>query len=210
MTGNIVREPEQFFGEKLMREKLSKKDGEFLLKLARQSILCEFKKKDNKLEFLKAKGSRLVLKENRGTFVTLHKKGDLRGCIGNIDPEKTVFEGVMDNARHAAFNDSRFSPLSFEELKDTIIEVSILTQPQKLDYTDAEDLLAMLRPDIDGVMIKKHYHSATFLPQVWTQLKDPETFLTHLCMKAGLSSNEWKSGNLRVSTYQVQLFEEKS
>ncbi|MCK5837972.1 MAG: AmmeMemoRadiSam system protein A, partial [Desulfobacula sp.] len=139
----------------------------------------------------------------------LHKKGTLRGCIGNIEPAKPIFEGVKDNAKHAAFNDSRFSPLSYEELKETTIEISILTQPQKLDYTDADDLMAKLRPGIDGVMIKKQYQGATFLPQVWQQLKDPGAFLMQLCMKAGLSSDEWKSGNLSVSIYQVQSFEEE-
>ncbi|MCK5163178.1 MAG: AmmeMemoRadiSam system protein A [Desulfobacula sp.] len=192
-----------------MTEKISPEDGISLLKLARESILHEFKKKDNQPGSLRAKVSTLVLKENRGTFVSLHKKGDLRGCIGNIDPVKTIFEGIKDNAKHAAFNDTRFNPLSYEELKDTIIEVSILTRPQIVDYTDAKDLITKLRPDIDGVMIKKDYHSATFLPQVWKQLKDPKAFLNHLCMKAGLSSNEWKTGNLSIFTYQVQLFEEQ-
>jgi len=192
-----------------MTDNLSKKEGTLLLQLARESILREFEKEDNALGFLKTKVSALVLEETRGIFVTLHKKGNLRGCIGNIEPVKTVFEGVRDNARHAAFNDSRFSPLSYEELKETLIEVSILTRPQKLDYTDAKDLMAKIRPDIDGVMIKKHYHSSIFLPQVWKQLKEPETFLTHLCMKAGLSPDEWKSGGLTVLTYQVQSFEEE-
>ena len=191
-----------------MTDKLSKRDGELLLKLARQTILCKFGQEDDELGSLKAEVSKNILEEKRGVFVSLHKKKDLRGCIGNIDPVKTVFEGVVDNARHAAFNDSRFSPLSYEELKNTSIEVSILTRPKIIDYTDARDLIAKLRPDTDGVIIKKNYHSATFLPQVWKQLKDPKTFLSHLCMKAGLSSNEWKSGDLIVSTYQVQSFED--
>jgi hypothetical protein len=191
-----------------MTDKLSKEDGSLLLKLARQTILSELEKGNDGLAALKTKGASLVLKENRGTFVSLHKKGTLRGCIGNIEPVKTVFEGVKDNAKHAAFNDSRFSPLSYEELKDTTIEISILTRPQKLDYTDADDLMAKLRPGIDGVMIKKQYHGATFLPQVWQQLKEPGDFLMQLCMKAGLPSDEWKSGNLSVSIYQVQSFEE--
>ncbi len=192
-----------------MVEKLSKEDGRLLLKLARENILREFGKENEDCDALKAKVSSLVLKESRGTFVSLHKKGDLRGCIGNIEPVKTVWKGIKENAKHAAFNDSRFSPLSYKELKHTTIEVSILTCPEKLDYTDADDLLASLRPDIDGVIIKKQDQSATFLPQVWQQLKDPKAFLTHLCMKAGLSSDAWKSGDLSVYIYQVQLFEEE-
>ena len=163
-----------------MTKQLSKQDGILLLKLARENILDKFGKENSKIGFLKSKVSSLVLEERRGTFVSLHKKGNLRGCIGNIDPGKTIFKGIMDNARNAAFNDSRFNPLSHDELKDTIIEVSILTCPQNLDYTDAKDLIAKLRPNIDGVMLKKHYKSATFLPQVWEQLKDPEIFLNHL------------------------------
>ena len=191
-----------------MTEKLSKEDGALLLELARENILCELGKKNDNLTVLKTKVSTRVLKENRGTFVSLHKKGGLRGCIGNIEPVKTILQGVMDNAKHAAFNDSRFSPLSYKELENTTIEVSILTPPKKLDYTDADDLMAKIRPGIDGVIIKKHYHSATFLPQVWEQLKNPSEFLNQLCIKAGLSKDEWESGDLSVSTYQVQLFEE--
>ena len=193
-----------------MTEKVSKEDGTLLLKIARENILGKFGKKSDVPGSLKTNVSSLVLKEKRGTFVTLHKKGNLRGCIGNIDPTKTILQGVMDNSRNAAFNDSRFSPLSYEELKDTHIEISILTPPQKLDYTDAKDLVAKLRPDIDGVMIKKQYKSATFLPQVWEQLKDPEIFLTHLCSKAGLPRDEWKSCDLDVLVYQVQSFQDKS
>ena len=193
-----------------MTEKVSKEDGTLLLKIARENILGKFGKENEMLGSLKTNVSSLVLKEKRGIFVTLHKKGDLRGCIGNIDPTKPILQGVMDNARQAAFNDSRFSPLSYEELKDTLIEVSILTRPEKLDYTDAKDLIAKLQPGIDGVIIKKQYKSATFLPQVWEQLKDPEIFLSHLCHKAGLPRDEWKSCDLNVLVYQVQSFQDKS
>ena len=181
-----------------------------LLKIARQNILSQFVKKNELLGSLTAKLSALVFEEKRGTFVSLHKKGTLRGCIGNIDPVKTILQGIMDNAKHAAFNDLRFNPLSHEELTDTLIEISILTCPEKLDYTDTRDLVARLRPEIDGVIIKKKYHHATFLPQVWEQLKDPEIFLTHLCTKAGLPGDEWRSCDLEVLVYQVQSFHEQA
>lgn len=70
------------------------------------------------------------------------------------------------------------------------------------------DLLNKLRPGIDGVIIKKGFHQSTFLPQVWEQLPDKKAFLNHLCLKAGLSENAWEKGDLEVSTYQVQAFEE--
>jgi len=121
---------------------------------------------------------------------------------------KSLYEGVIDNAKLAAFHDTRFKPLSFEELKDIKIEVSILTCPEKLEYKGGRDLIGKIRPDIDGVIIRKNSCSATFLPQVWKQLKNPENFLRQLCMKAGLPQDEWKTGDLIVSTYQVQFFEE--
>ena len=112
------------------------------------------------------------------------------------------------NAINAAFHDPRFPPLSERELEKVDIEVSILTEPQPLEYADGEDLLTKLRVNVDGVIIRKGHASATFLPQVWEQLPDPEDFLEHLCMKAGLSSNAWRNTKLDVLTYQVQYFEE--
>lgn len=193
-----------------MTQQLSEKDGRLLLKVARENILNQFVKGHEFLGSMKAELSAPVFKENRGTFVTLHKKGALRGCIGNIEPVKTILQGVMDNSRHAAFNDSRFNPLTQEEIMDTVIEISILTCPEKLNYADARDLTARLRPQIDGVIIKKYHHQATFLPQVWEQLNDPESFLSHLCTKAGLPGDEWRNGDLEVLVYQVQSFEEQA
>ena len=86
--------------------------------------------------------------------------------------------------------------------------MSVLTEPQILDYSDPEDLIDKLRPDIDGVTIRKGHAAGTFLPQVWEQLPEPRTFLSHLCMKAGLPSDAWQQGDLEVETYQVQYFQE--
>jgi AmmeMemoRadiSam system protein B/AmmeMemoRadiSam system protein A len=144
-----------------------------------------------------------------GTFVTLKIDGQLRGCIGNLTSSESVLEGVKQNAINAAFHDPRFSPLSSDELDQTVIEVSILTAPQPLEYQDSQDLIKKLRVNVDGVIIRKSHTSATFLPQVWEQLPRPEDFLDHLCLKAGLSSDAWKKSRLEVLTYQVQYFEEK-
>lgn len=193
-----------------MKEEFSAKDGVSILRLARRTIRNELAGIRGD-EITDTSGFSTEIRErNRGIFVSLHKNGNLRGCIGNLAPVKTVFEGVIDNAKHAAFNDSRFSPLSFDELDDTVIEVSILTRPEKIEYIDGQDLIAKIRPDIDGVIIKKGHRTATFLPQVWHQLKDPREFLSHLCMKAGLTALEWETGGLDISLYQVQSFEEKS
>lgn len=197
-----------------MTLKICEADGQLLIKLARESIFQALSDKQNhktvKIDtaHFKQHLSSNILTEKRGTFVTLHKNKTLRGCIGNIEPVKTIFSGIMDNARHAAFSDSRFSPLSKEEFQEIDIEISVLTPPEKVEYSTPHDLIAKLTPCIDGVIIKKKYHNATFLPQVWEQLSTHEQFLSHLCIKAGLDDNAWKKENLEVLKYQVQFFEE--
>jgi AmmeMemoRadiSam system protein A len=108
----------------------------------------------------------------------------------------------------AAFRDPRFPALTKKELNRVEIEVSILTEPEPLNFQDHRDLLRKLRVDMDGVIINKGGARATFLPQVWKQLPQPEEFLSHLCMKARLPADAWKRPGLDVSTYQVQYFEE--
>ena len=88
------------------------------------------------------------------------------------------------------------------------IEVSILSEPKPLEYEDGKDLIAKLRVNIDGVILRKGYHSATFLPQVWEQLPKPEDFLSHLCRKAGLAADAWRTSKPEISTYQVEYLEE--
>jgi len=144
-----------------------------------------------------------------GTFVTLKIQGQLRGCIGNLTASESVVDGVRRNAINAAFHDPRFSPLSKNELDRTEIEISILSEPQPLEYRGGQDLIEKLRVKVDGVIIRKGHASATFLPQVWEQLPKPDEFLTHLCLKAGLPSDDWQKSELEVLTYQVQYFAEK-
>jgi len=185
---------------------LTQEEGRYLITVARKTIetrLFNQKDQDRSDENVSPKYS-----ERRGTFVTLTIDGHLRGCIGHIIPQESLIEGVRVNAINAAFRDPRFRPLSQQEWEKIKVEVSILTDPKPLQYSDADDLLNKLRPGIDGVIIKKGFSQATFLPQVWEQLPDKKEFLTHLCMKAGLDGSEWKRGELEVSTYQVQAFEE--
>ncbi len=146
---------------------------------------------------------------SRGVFVTLHKAGELRGCIGSLTGSEPILAGVRRFALCAAFEDNRFSPLRSDEFELIDIEVSVLTKPSVLNYGDGNELVAMLRPDVDGVIVRKGFSSATFLPQVWKQLPDPENFLLHLCLKAGLPGDSWRAGGIEVSTYQVQYFSEK-
>ncbi len=191
-----------------MKKKTKQIFGEKLVQLARAAIARKLlpakKNVDPDLSDIPSD----LLEEKRGVFVTLHIKGRLRGCIGTIEPEKTVFEGVQENALHAAFDDSRFAPLTPEEFNDIDIEVSLLSRPEKIRYSDPEDLLARIIPVTDGVIVEKGGHRATFLPQVWEQLPDPASFLTQLCLKARLDAHAWQVNDLAVFTYQVQSFEE--
>ncbi|HOT91376.1 MAG TPA: AmmeMemoRadiSam system protein A [Anaerolineae bacterium] len=151
------------------------------------------------------------LKEPGAAFVTLHTRGgELRGCIGSLVAHRPLVEDVRENALAAAFRDPRFPPLSAAELKNIVIEISVLTQPQPLDFDGPDGLIRKLRPNVDGVIIEHGWNRATFLPQVWEQLPVPEEFLAHLCYKAGLPINAWRWPDLKVSIYQVEEFAEET
>ena len=189
----------------------SEAQGQVLVKLARKTIMDKLGLDVSAppSEDLLSAMEDECFKLHRGTFVTLTIKGQLRGCIGNLTATETVLEGANRNAVNAAFHDPRFSPLSKDELNRTEIEVSILTEPQPLVFRDGQDLIKKLRAHVDGVIIRKGHAGATFLPQVWEQLPQPEDFLAHLCMKAGLPADAWNNSELEVLTYQVQYFEER-
>ena len=185
---------------------LSLSERRYLLDLARRSIsrtLDGLEPPQINLQSLAP-----VLQEPRASFVTLTIGGDLRGCIGSIEPRQPLALDVRENAVAAAFRDPRFPPLSRREFDLIQIEVSVLTRPQPLEYDGADDLLARLRPHVDGVIISRGWNRATFLPQVWEKLPHPREFLAHLCLKAGLPADEYIRGNLTVLTYQVEKFEE--
>ena len=199
-----------FYEEAFMTDqKFDEKKGQILVKLARQTIGKELHHDAAETESVAAALDDPDFKVNRGTFVTLHKNGQLRGCIGSLTAAEPLAESVRHNAINAAFRDPRFSPLSSDELEQVDIEVSILTEPKPLNYEDGEDLIAKLRKNVDGVILRKGYHTATFLPQVWDQLPNPRDFLSHLCRKAGLAPDAWQTTKLEVSTYKVEYFEEK-
>ena len=189
---------------------ISAEQGQALVKLARKTLMERFGRKLVAEEqiLLNQQLKDPDLQAASGVFVTLKIGGRLRGCIGSLEGHEPLADGVRSHAVNAAFHDPRFSPLKSKELDQISIEVSVLTEPQPLAYADADDLIAKLRPGMDGVTIRKGFASATFLPQVWEQLPDPEVFLSHLCMKANLGAHAWRNSRLEVETYQVQYFEE--
>jgi AmmeMemoRadiSam system protein B/AmmeMemoRadiSam system protein A len=192
------------------QERFTAEQGRMLIRLARQTICEKLGIVDkNPQTALPAEAFDDPCFQRRcGTFVTLKTQGRLRGCIGNLVGNKSVLEGVRENAIHAAFRDPRFPPLAPREFSDLQISVSILSEPRPLAYDTPDDLLSALRVNVDGVIVRKGGASATFLPQVWEQLPRTENFLAHLCAKAGLSPDAWRKSRLEVSTYQVQYFEE--
>ncbi len=147
--------------------------------------------------------------EDRGTFVTLTINGKLRGCIGTIIPVRPLILDVIDNAINAAFRDLRFYPLVREEFSTVNIELSILAVPIQLKFSSPKELLKKVRPNIDGVVIRRGPYQATFLPQVWDELPDKEAFFKHLCLKAGLSEDCFQMDGLEVHVYQVESFSEE-
>lgn len=143
-------------------------------------------------------------------FVTLHVPGPggrpkLRGCIGTIEPYRSLREDIAGNARAAAFSDPRFAPLRVAELAGLEIEVSVLSPREPLPYVDRADLVAKLRPGIDGLVLEYGGRRGTYLPQVWEQLPDPSDFLASLVTKARLPQGFW-SDDIVLSRYTVTAY----
>jgi AmmeMemoRadiSam system protein A len=185
---------------------LSQEDKSYLLTLARSSIERAVNKQS--LPKLDLGGLSADLKTAGASFVTLTMDNQLRGCIGALEAYQPLVMDVREHAVAAAMEDYRFHPVAVSELPSIIIEISRLTQPRRLDYTDARDLIDRLQPGFDGVILEDGIRRATFLPQVWNQLPNPEDFLSHLCHKMGASPDVWRTKDLAVSTYQVEEFHE--
>lgn len=147
-------------------------------------------------------------RESRACFVTLEMSRQLRGCIGHIFPLEPLPESVIHNAAAAGLRDSRFPPVTGEEIGAIHIEVSVLTVPQPLDFDGPDDLMRKLRPHVDGVVLELAGRRSTFLPQVWESLPNVDTFLNQLALKAGRRATDWREPSTSVMTYQVESFTE--
>jgi len=190
----------------MIPDSLSEDDRQLLLRLARQALERGVRRESvDKLD-LQALPERL--REAGASFVTLTRRGVLRGCIGALDAYQPLVEDVCEHAVAAALQDYRFPPVTPDELAEIEIEISRLTTPKVLVYDDPKDLPKRLHPLIDGVVLKDGFRRATFLPQVWEKLPDPEVFLSHLCQKMGAPPDLWKRKVLEVFIYQVEEFHE--
>ena len=142
-----------------------------------------------------------TLKENRGAFVTLHKKGQLRGCIGYIEGHGPLHKTIEEMAEAAAFRDPRFTPVKEKELPELDLEISVLTPLKRI--SDVNEI----QVGKHGIYIKKGWYSGLLLPQVATEYRwDRQTFLEHTCQKAGLPSNAWKEKDTEIYIFSADIF----
>lgn len=177
-----------------------------LLELAKESIKKELDLESN-FNIEKLIETYPELKKNGACFVTLTINNQLRGCVGSLSSYRPLYEDIILNAKAAAMSDDRFPDLTSQELKITKIEISILSEPEILDYINYDDLKNKLKPLKDGVILNYNESSATYLPQVWEQLKTPEEFLRSLSEKAGVEI-DFNKDKPEIKTYSVDSFEE--
>ena len=143
------------------------------------------------------------LREVRASFVTLHRHGDLRGCIGALEAEHPLVRDVSMHAFGAAFRDPRFRAVSADELSSLDIHISVLGIPTPLQFGTEAELLDLVRPGVDGLVLIEGARRATFLPDVWQKLPEPGQFLCQLKIKAGLAPGHW-SETLTVHRYTTE------
>jgi len=176
----------------------TEKKEHLLIRLAHRSIQNVFDSRRDNFKDLETFIPKEYL-EKKGSFVTLTINNRLRGCIGNITSTKTVFEGIIANAKFAAFQDPRFDELTEKEFERTDIEISILSKPK--DCTLEEIKVG------DGVILRQGVASSVYLPQVWEQLPDKEQFLASLCEKAGLEWNCYKEKETKFQKFSAEIIE---
>ena len=141
------------------------------------------------------------------SFVTLTIAGELRGCIGSLSAQRALGDDVRSNAVSAALSDPRFPPLPAAEFGKVQVEVSLLTEPEFMEFRDEADALAQLVPGRDGVIFFNGCQKSTFLPQVWEQLPEPHMFMAALKQKARLPVDFWGPG-VMLARYQVRKWKE--
>jgi uncharacterized protein (TIGR00296 family) len=182
---------------------LTVEEGKKAVKLARKAIETYLAEK-------KVIGDRYsgVFEQKRGVFTTLTKHGMLRGCIGFPYPIKRLDEAIIESAIAAATDDPRFPPVRLEEMDEIIVEVTVLTPPEKLNVKPTE-LPKHVEIGKHGLMVKRGYYSGLLLPQVAVEYGfDPEEFLAQTCMKAGLPPDCWLVEGTEVYRFEGQIFKE--
>lgn len=150
-----------------------------------------------------------MLQTLRAAFVTLHVDKCLRGCIGTLDAYAPLVETVAKYAFSSAFHDQRFSPICRHELSRLQITISVLTLPKPVDCLSEENVIRLLRPGLDGVLLEDGACRSTLLPSVWEDIPEPREFLRRLKIKAGLPPDYW-SNSIRLCLYETVCFSNMS
>ncbi|WP_458699995.1 AmmeMemoRadiSam system protein A [Sulfurospirillum sp. 1307] len=174
-----------------------------VVKIAKETIKLAFENKEIDPKIYTCKYP--WLKDNGASFVTLTQNHKLRGCIGSLVAKRPLIEDIMANALNAAFMDPRFPKLKKEELDITDVEVSLLSEPKKVLYENIEDLKGKITPFKDGVILILGSNQATFLPQVWEELPEFESFFGHLLQKAGLPLDSFKH-HPEIFIYDIEKY----
>lgn len=189
---------------------ISEEEGAFLVKLARKAVS----------EYLSSK--RVIsppsdvpdkLYEKRGVFVTIesYPSRELRGCIGFPEPVYPLVEATIRASLASAFEDPRFPPLRFSELKGVVFEVSVLTPPQLVKVSKPAEYPSMIKVGIDGLIVERGFFKGLLLPQVAVEYGwDEEEFLTQCCLKALLPPDAWLDPRTKIYKFQAEIFEEES
>ncbi len=185
---------------------LSLEEGILLVKTARQTI-------ETYLRDIKTPPKPKVpakLKEPHGVFVTLTKDGELRGCIGHPMPTMPLIDAVIDSAISSATRDPRFPPVKPDELSKIEVEVSVLSKPEHLKVKHPREYLEFIVIGRDGLIVECEGYAGLLLPQVPVEWKwDAEEFLSHACMKAGLTPDSWLDKRVCIQKFSAQIFSEK-
>lgn len=176
-----------------------------LLQTAREAI---YKKLNGQSLVLDVSEYDPAYRQAGASFVTLKINNQLRGCIGSLEPERSLVEDVARNAEAAAFKDSRFAPLTLAEWDDLQIDISVLNPPEPMSFQSEQDLIRQLRPGVDGLVLRENFHRGTFLPSVWQQLPEPREFLRQLKRKAGLDPDYW-SPAIQVQRYTTSTIADR-
>lgn len=186
---------------------LTPEQGKFLVKFARRTIESQFGSEPPEIP----DDMQNLMDEFCGIFVTLQKYpgNDLRGCIGYTEPITPLGNAIMDVSLSSAFRDPRFRPVKKAEMKNLVVEISVLTMPELIDVSNPREYPEKITIGKDGLIVESGSLKGLLLPQVPVEWKwDVEEFLSHTCMKAGLTPDCWLDKNTKIYKFSAQIFSE--
>ncbi len=187
---------------------LNLEEGIKLVRLARKAVEANV----SAVPFLPDKQLEEEFSTLGGCFVTLHKGGQLRGCVGFPEPRMPLYEAVINAAQDVTYRDFRFQPVEAGELPEICIEVDVLTQPEQVRVDSPEEYEKHIQVGRDGLIVRKENTGGLLLPQVATRYDwDVFTFLSRTCNKAGLKEDEWENiDKVKIFKFQSQNFAEST